>query len=110
MMSMDVFPAKSESGSKHQGRRLPAQTLWAGFCAALLDIAIAAPSALADSETYAYVGSNGTVYLTHVPADQRFAKVSMKRQYYASVFDQELEEAVHGMPMNIGCRLRCCLP
>lgn len=94
MVLTDIVPTKCESGSKHQGRKLLAQTVCTGLCAVLLGIAITVPSVLADDETYAYVGSNGIVYITNVPVDQRFAKAPIKRRYHESVSDQELEEAV----------------
>ena len=85
---------KSENGSQFQGRSFFTTYVCMISCAALLGIAIAAPSVLADAETYAYVSSNGMVFMTNVPADPRFGKVPMKRRYHESVSDQELEEAV----------------
>ena len=85
---------QTESGSQFQRRTLSGTHICATLCAVLLGSAIAAGSVLADGESYAYVGSNGTVYMSNVPANQRFAKVSMKRRYHESVSDQELEEAV----------------
>jgi soluble lytic murein transglycosylase len=57
-------------------------------------VATAAPSVLADAEVYGYVSSNGTIYMTNVPSDRKFAPVMGKRTYHASVSDQELEDAV----------------
>ena len=85
---------KTENGTQLQGRSLSATHVCSTLCAALLGFAITAPSVLADGETYTYVGSNGTVYMTNVPTGQRFAKVPTKRRYHESVSDQELEEAV----------------
>lgn len=74
--------------------RMLTRNVGAGICSALILVATAAPSVLADGEIYRYVGSNGTIYMTNVPSDQKFAPVMGKRTYHASVSDQELEGAV----------------
>jgi soluble lytic murein transglycosylase len=56
--------------------------------------ATAVPSVRADEEVYRYVDSNGTIYMTNVPSDRKFAAVASKHTYHASVSDRELEEAV----------------
>ncbi len=60
----------------------------------LIMMATSAPSVLADGEIYSYVDLNGDVHLTNVPTDRRFATVSPKSRYHASVSDRELEDAV----------------
>lgn len=63
-------------------------------CALLIVLATSAPSVLADVEIYRYVSPNGTVYMTNVPSDRKFAPVTGKGRYHANVSNQELEEAV----------------
>ncbi len=66
----------------------------ASICAALIITAMFVPSAFADEEMYRYVGRDGTVHVTNVPSDRRFAPLANKRTYHASITDRELEEAV----------------
>lgn len=70
------------------------RVLGAGLCSALFLVIAAAPSVLADGEIYSYVGPNGTLYMTNVPGDRKFAPVPGKRRYHASISNHELEEAV----------------
>ncbi|TKS58943.1 MAG: hypothetical protein EWM72_02595 [Nitrospira sp.] len=74
--------------------RMISRSVGAGACSALMLIAIAAPWVLEGGEIYHYVGSEGTIYMTNVPSDQKFAAITDKRHYHASVSDQELEDAV----------------
>lgn len=66
----------------------------AAVCSALFLIATGAPSVLADEEIFGYVSANGTIYMTNVPSDRKFAPVTGKRRYHASVSNHELEDAV----------------
>lgn len=75
------------------GRALT-RSVGAGACATLILVATAAPAMCADGEIFRYVSSNGTVYMTNVPSDRKFAPITEKRHYHASVSDQELEGAV----------------
>jgi soluble lytic murein transglycosylase len=70
------------------------RSVGAGACSALILVATAAPSVLADEEIYGYVSTNGSIYVTNVPNDRKFAPVAAKGRYHASVSDQELEDAV----------------
>jgi soluble lytic murein transglycosylase-like protein len=63
-------------------------------CSALILVATATPAVFADGDIYRYVSPNGNVYMTNVPNDRKFAPITEKRHYHASVSDQELEEAV----------------
>lgn len=64
------------------------------ICTALIVNATVVPSAVADEEMYRYVSRDGTVHVTNVPTDRRFSPLPNKRNYHASITDQELEEAV----------------
>ena len=70
------------------------RSVGAGACAAVILVAAAAPSVLADEEIYGYVRSDGSIHLTNVPTDLKFTPVAPKPRYHASVSDQELEGAV----------------
>lgn len=74
--------------------RMVTRSVGAGACSAMILVATATPSVLADADIYRYVSSNGTVYMTNVPSDRKFVPVTGKRTYHASVSDQELEDAV----------------
>lgn len=60
----------------------------------LMVLTATVPSVLADADIYRYVSPSGTVHMTNVPSDRKFAPVTHKGRYHASVSNQELEEAV----------------
>jgi soluble lytic murein transglycosylase len=65
-----------------------------GGCLALVAVALSAPSVLADEPVYRFIGPDGTMHLTNVPADSRYTTVRVKPRYHDAVSDQELEGAV----------------
>lgn len=62
--------------------------------AMLMVLTATVPSVLADADIYSYVSPSGTVHMTNVPSDRKFAPVTGKGRYHAGVSDRELEEAV----------------
>lgn len=84
----------AEPKGQRVGSHAVIRSVRAGACAALILLAASEPTVLADEAIYGYTSPNGTVVLTNVPADKRFARVTGKGRYHASVSDQELEEAV----------------
>lgn len=69
------------------------RSVWAGACAAVIVIALSAPSVLADEQIYRYYSPDGTLNLTNVPTDPRFTSPARSR-YHSAVSDRELEGAV----------------
>lgn len=65
-----------------------------GAAATLMLSVASASSASTGEDLYGYIGPNGTVHVTNVPSDRKFAPLVSKRTYHASITDQELEEAV----------------
>ena len=63
-------------------------------CAVVILLATSAPSVLADTQVYGYVGSTGLASLTNVPTDVRVTAVRRKARYHSGVADLELEQAV----------------
>lgn len=52
------------------------------------------PSVLADAQVYQYVGPQGEVSLTDVPANTQEAEAQVKARYHVSLSDAEVEQAV----------------
>jgi len=63
-------------------------------CAVVILLATSAPSVLADTQVYGYVGPTGLASLTNVPTDVRVTAVRRKARYHSGVADLELEQAV----------------
>lgn len=74
--------------------RLMTTSLWLGACAASAVVALSAPSVLADETIYRYIGADGTLYLTDVPAETGFGAARPRSRYHVAVSDQEIENAV----------------
>lgn len=91
-MNLKHAKEKGTIEMRRPGRPVVIAHLLFGLLAVL--ISTSTPSLLADAQVYQYVGPQGEVRITDIPANIQEAEVQVKARYHASLSDAEVEQAV----------------